>query len=142
MPSFGEKSRQNLEQLHPHLQSLLRASIKEYDFTILDAQRGFAEQELAYRQGKSKAHFGSSAHNYHPAIACDVAPWPIDFDDLSRFKVMAAIILANAKRLSIPIRWGGDWNMDGSTADGWDFPHFELHPWRKWAETSTLIGGK
>jgi hypothetical protein len=34
----------------------------------------------------------------------------------------------------LALRWGGDYNMDGDTKDGWDMPHFELHPWRRWTK--------
>lgn len=142
MPSFGSKSLANLSQLHPLLQQICIEAIKEIDFTILDAQRGRAEQELAFRQKRSKARFGQSAHNYVPAVSMDVAPYPIDFDDLDRFKELAKVIMRIARELGIKLRWGGDWNMDGSTSDGWDFPHFELHPWREWAKKSKLYEGK
>lgn len=140
MPHFGKESLRNLKQLHPDLQMVLREAIKEFDFKIMDAQRGRAEQEYAFKKGNTKAHFGQSAHNYIPAIACDIYPYPIDFDDIGRFKDMARVVLRIAKAHKVPLRWGGDWNMDGNTADGWDFPHFELHPWRTWAKKSKLIG--
>lgn len=145
MPSFGTRSRQNLAQLHPSLQIILSEAIKEFDFTILDAQRGRAEQELAFAKGFSKVHFGNSAHNYTPAVACDIVPWfggsnPIRWNDLQSFKVLQlAVILPIAKQRGIPIRQGIDWNGDGNIADGWDAPHIELHPWRTWAKKSRLI---
>lgn len=146
MPSFSNRSRQNLGQLHPLLQKLLNEAIKETDFTILDAQRGRAEQEKAFREGHSKVHFGQSAHNYAPAIACDIVPYPFElhgknvWDDGPRWKFLQlAVILPIAKRLQISIRQGIDWNGDGNIADGWDSPHIELHPWRTWAKKSKLI---
>lgn len=123
MPKFGTRSLINLAQLHPLLQRVLNEAIKEFDFTILDAQRGRAEQERAFAQGHSKVHFGNSAHNYAPAIATDIVPWhggsnPIRWNDAASFKVLQlAVILPIAKRLAIPIRQGIDWNGDGNIND-------------------------
>lgn len=148
MPVFGSTSKARLAGAHPLLQKLMNTAIARatpaQDFTIMDAQRGRAEQELAFRRGNSKAHFGQSAHNWNPAVALDVAPYPIDFNDKQRFIDLAQkLILPVAKELKIPIRWGGDWNMDGSIADGWDFPHYELHPWREWvAKTPCKLYGE
>lgn len=139
MPKFSAKSKKLLAQLHPALRAICEEAIKETDFTIMDSTRGRAAQELAFKRGNSKARFGESAHNYVPAIAVDLAPYPVDFDNLQRFKDLAKIILRIAKAKGVPLRWGGDWNMDGSTSDGWDFPHFELHPWRTYAKQSQLV---
>jgi peptidoglycan L-alanyl-D-glutamate endopeptidase CwlK len=139
MPKFSAKSKALVAKLHPSLQAIVNEAIKEYDFTVMDSTRGRAAQELAYKRGNSKARFGQSAHNYQPAIAVDLAPYPVDFDNVQRFKDLAKIVLRIAKEKGIPLRWGGDWNMDGSTSDGWDFPHFELHPWKTYAAKSTLV---
>lgn len=142
MPTFSAKSLALLDKLHPKLKAVLVEAIKETDFTIMDSMRGRAAQEAAFAKGNSKAHFGDSAHNYDPAVAVDIAPYPVDFKNIQRFKDLAAIVLRIAKAQGVTLRWGGDWNMDGSTADGWDFPHFELHPWREWAKRdSKLIAG-
>lgn len=145
MPVFGTASKQRLAGAHPLLQRLMNAAIAKatpaQDFTILDAQRGRAAQEYAFRQGRSKARFGQSAHNWSPAVALDIVPYPIDFDNKQRFIDLAQkLILPLAKEMNIPIRWGGDWNMDGNISDGWDFPHYELHPWREFAKSSKLFG--
>lgn len=142
MPSFSKRSLRALEELHPLLQKLLNEAIKEYDFVVLDAQRGRAEQEKARKGGFSKVGFGNSAHNYAPAIATDICPYPIDWEDTKRFITLQFdVIKPLAKKLSIPIRQGLDWNMNGKITDEnfLDFPHIELHPWREWAKKSKLI---
>lgn len=140
MPQFGSKSLANFAQLHPKLQAIAREAIKEFDFTILDAQRGRAEQELAFKQKRSRAHFGQSAHNYIPAIAMDLAPWPIDFNKKKPFILLSHVIFRIAGEQGTKLRWLGDPNMDGSPADGWDFPHYELHPLKEWMKRVKLIG--
>ncbi len=144
MPVFGSRSLKARKELHPILQKIVDEAIKETDFTILDAQRGRAEQERARKGGFSKVGFGESAHNYRPAVAMDLAPYPIDYDNLTRFRALAKIILRIAKAQGAPIRWGADWDMDGKTSDErfLDWGHFELNPWRTWAKKSKLIGSK
>ena len=143
MPSFSSSSRSRLAKAHPLLQDIMNEAIKQYDFTILDSQRGRADQEKAFREGKSKAHFGQSAHNWSPSVALDVAPFPIDWNDTKRFHDLAAIILNIAREKNIPLRWGGDWDMNGkpNTSGLIDLPHFELHPWREWAKKCKPYGG-
>ena len=143
MPSFSASSRSRLAKAHPLLQDIMNEAIKQYDFTILDSQRGRADQEKAFREGKSKAHFGQSAHNWSPSVALDVAPFPIDWNETKRFHDLAAIILNIAREKNIPLRWGGDWDMNGkpNTSGLIDLPHFELHPWREWAKKCKPYGG-
>ncbi len=53
------------------------------------------------------------------SAAVDVAPWPIVWDDVVRFQVVAAFILAAAMRLGVGLEWGGLWRQK-------DYGHFEL----------------
>lgn len=143
MPKFSSRSKAALAELHPLLQKLLNEAIKQFDFVVLDAQRGEAEQMLAYRTGKSKVKFGNSPHNYKPAVACDIVPYPIKWNATKPFITMQMkIIKPLAAKLKIPIRQGLDWNRNGILTDEnfVDMPHIELHPWREWAKKSKLIG--
>lgn len=142
MPKFSARSLKARAELHPLLQQVVDAAIQEIDFVILDAQRGRAEQEKAFKGGFSKARFGQSAHNFAPAIALDIVPFPIDFNNVVGFRQIAKTLIKVAKALEIPLRWGGDWDMDGDWKDErfLDWGHFELHPWRDWAKESQLIG--
>ena len=139
MPAFGSSSLKALSEAHPLLRRLMSTAMgratPSQDFMILDAQRGRAAQERAFAQGFSKVHYGDSAHNWSPSVALDVAPYPVDWNDKKRFVDLAQkLILPIAKELNIPIRWLGDPNGDGNIADGWDFPHYELTPWRTFAK--------
>jgi peptidoglycan LD-endopeptidase CwlK len=135
MPTFSDRSKKARKELHPTLQKLVDLAIKEVDFVILDAQRGRAEQEKARKGGFSKAGFGQSAHNYIPAVALDVCPYPIDFDDAAKFRKIAKVFMRIAEEHDLPIRWGGDWDMDGDWKNErfLDWGHFELNPWRAYA---------
>lgn len=140
---FGAASKKEYKQLHPLLQKLCDEVIKTYDIKILDSSRNKDQQEYAFRKGTSKVHFGDSAHNWTPAVAMDVIPMDMkNWDDIPAFIRMGKHIVATAKRLGIPIRWLGDPNRDGNTKDGWDYPHFELTPWRTFAAKSKPYKGK
>ncbi len=54
--------------------------------------------------------------------AVDLAPWPIDWNDLKRFRRLAVLVKRAAVLEGVTIVWGGDWT---STED---YPHFELVP--------------
>lgn len=141
MPSFGKASLASRSQLHPKLQEIVDEAIKIVDFKILDATRGRAAQELAFKKGNTKAHFGQSAHNYVPAIAMDLFPAPYDWDNTAAFLALWKVIMPIAKAKGIPLRWGGDWDMNGqvNTSGLVDLPHYELNPWRDWAKNSHLV---
>lgn len=135
---FDAGSAGRLAAAHPLLQKLMNAARAKVVFSVLDSQRGRAAQELAFKRGNSKVHFGQSAHNWSPSVAVDIVPAAtpnaVDWNDLAAFKNLGKIIVPLAKEMDIPIRWLGDPNMDGSPVDGWDYPHFELHPWRDFAK--------
>jgi hypothetical protein len=144
---FSTSSLAALSKCHPHLQAIAQAAIRKVDFKVLDSTRGRDAQERAFNGGFAKVHFGNSAHNYVPAIAFDLFPAPYDWNDKRAFINLSKLILALPDELGLQgldgqtliLRWGGDWNMDGNIKDGWDMPHFELHPWRKWSKKSKLF---
>lgn len=143
MNTFTTAAAGRLKQAHPMLQEVMNEAIKKYNFTILDSQRGRAAQEKAFHEKKSKAHFGESAHNWSPSVALDVAPLPIDWNNTAKFEELADIVMRIAKEKKIPLRWGGDWDMDGKRNRSGliDLPHFELHPWRDFAAHSKPFAG-
>lgn len=132
MPQFGARSLGHLKQLHPLLQKVMNEAIKHYDFSIIESYRGKEAQEKAFREKKSKARFGQSAHNFKPSVAVDCVPYPLDWNDTAEFEKMGAVIMKAAKTVGVKIRWGGDWDFNPATNDGWDKPHFELHPWKSY----------
>lgn len=127
-PRFSQRSIRQLETVDPRLARVLNVAVAKRDFTVIIGHRGREAQEEAYRNGKSKARFGQSLHNTLPSRAVDIAPTPIDWDDTQAFRELAAVILETAREQGVEIRWGGDWDRDGDTADNRfnDLPHFEL----------------
>lgn len=128
MPKLSKLSEQRLATCDPRLQKLLRAAIESVDFTVLCGYRNADEQEDAYRSGRSKVQYPNSKHNTMPSSAVDVAPYPIDWRDTARFARLAGYIERVAHEQGIRIRWGGDFDEDGATADEKfiDMPHLEL----------------
>ena len=137
MASFDKGSTDRLSRAHPLLQKLMNEAIKQTPFMVMDSQRGQAAQELAFRQGNTKVHFGKSAHNWSPSVALDVAPLPVNWKNTKPFITLGQkVIMPLAKQMNIPIRWGADWDMDSDLSDETfvDMPHYELNPWREWAK--------
>jgi peptidoglycan L-alanyl-D-glutamate endopeptidase CwlK len=128
-----------LRSAHKDLARLARAvAAKGVAFRVICAYRNKHDQERAFQLGMSKVRFGQSAHNYRPSLAIDVVPgWSgsVKWSDLKAFDTVGRAFVATAKELNIPIRWGADWDRDGSITDERfvDRPHIELHPWRSYA---------
>lgn len=120
MPSFSKASKAKLYTCHADLIRLFEAVIKKTDCTIVCGYRGKDEQDKAFAEGKSKLKFPSSRHNRKPSEAVDAVPYPIDWNDLERFKALAKIVKETAKELGIAIEWGGDWKSFK------DMPHYQL----------------
>ena len=84
--------------------------------------------DKAFDEGRSKVKYPNGRHNAKPSKAGDVCPYPVDWDDLARFRYFAGFVLGVASQMGINIRWGGDWDSDTFTKDNKfnDLPHFEL----------------
>ena len=118
--SFSKKSLLNLKLCHKDLKHLFLEVIKYYDCTILEGYRNKEKQNKAFNEGKSKLKFPNSKHNQKPSLAIDVVPYPIDWNNIDRFKEFVSFVKIIAKALNINISCGGDWkNLK-------DYPHFEL----------------
>jgi len=128
MPNFSGTSKQRLGTCQPDLQRLFKAVIKHYDCTILCGFRNQEDQQKAFTEKHSTVQFPNSKHNSFPSIAVDVAPYPIDWDDMERFRHFAGFVEGMATAMGIKIRSGGDWDRDHQFDDQRfiDMPHFEL----------------
>lgn len=128
MAKFSLVSLKRLATCDARLQMIANAAIAQTDFTVLCGHRGEEEQNDAFERGTSKLKFPNSKHNKFPSQAMDLAPFPIDWDDIERFKSLAKIVMAEAARMGVTLRWGADWDRDGDWRDEKfrDWPHFEL----------------
>lgn len=127
MPSFGKKSIKNLVTCHPRLQELAHEVIKHFDCSVLCGYRNAAEQHTAYVLRNSTKQWPNSEHNKLPSIAIDIVPYPIDWDDIARFRYFSGFVMGIATQMGIKLRSGGDWDMDTEVDDQTliDLPHFE-----------------
>lgn len=128
MAEFSPTSKTRLAECHPLLQQLFNAVIENYDCTVICGHRGAAEQEEAFRSGRSKLQYPESKHNLIPSTAVDVVPFPIDWHDRTRFYHFVGFVRGVAASLGIKIRSGADWDgdMDLKDQNFFDLPHFEL----------------
>ena len=134
MPSFSQRSLQRLWTCHLRLIDLFLEVVQHHDCTVLQGWRSQEEQEEAVRTGHSRLHWPESLHNHTApdgrpqALAVDVAPYPVDWNNLERFRAFGGFVLGLAAARGIPIRWGGDWDGDWQFNDQTlvDLPHFEL----------------
>tara|TARA_R110000737_G_scaffold72437_2_gene100982 strand:- start:316 stop:666 length:351 start_codon:yes stop_codon:yes gene_type:complete len=110
---------QSLSGVHPDLVDVVKLAITitEVDFTVIEGIRNINRQRQLYKAGKSTTM--NSRHITGHAI--DMVPWPVDWEDLERFNVMAEAMKTAAEVQEIPIVWGGDWKSF------YDAPHFELN---------------
>lgn len=120
MPQFSQKSLELLATCDEQLQQICHEVIKVYDFTVICGHRNKEDQDAAVAAGNSHTPWPTSNHNSTPSQAVDIAPYPIDWNDLDRFKDLAAHMQVAANKFRIKIRWGGSFTKLK------DYPHFEL----------------
>jgi len=126
---FGKRSLENLKGVHPDLVKVANTAISlgVMDFSITTGVRTVKEQERLYAQGRTQpgpivTWTLNSRHlikddGYGHAI--DVAPYPINWEDVEAFHQLGGLIKAAAAFEKIDIDWGYDlW--------GKDLPHFQL----------------
>lgn len=120
---FGKKSTERLKECDLRLQTLCEKMLSrsDFDMTVTCGHRTKEEQEKAFNEGKSKAHFGQSKHNSYPSKAVDIVPYPINWDTKDiRWWKMVALAYDTARHLGIKIRCGAFFTGLA------DFPHIEL----------------
>ena len=128
MAKFGTASAARLATCDPRLQALFQKVVEGFDCTIIEGHRGEAAQHLAFVTGKSQLDWPNGNHNAKPSRAVDVAPFPVDWTDTSRFIYFAGYVKGIAATMNLKVRWGGDWDNDTQVKDNKfdDLVHFEI----------------
>ena len=128
MPQFGNASRRRLQTCDARLRRVFEEVVKHCDCTVLCGHRGQEEQDKAYEEGRSKVRWPNGKHNSNPSRAIDVAPYPIDWENLDRFYYFSGYVMNEARHQGVKLRWGGDWDSDTEVSDNSfnDLVHFEL----------------
>lgn len=127
MFSFSKKSLEKLNnpKVHPKIRELFLEAIKNspIDFTVIETVRTLEQQKLNVAKGVSKTLKSRHIPDTNKSGLCeaiDIAPYPINWKDIERFKLLSKYIKQTANTLGIPITWGGDWKSFK------DYPHYEL----------------
>lgn len=117
---LSPRSLERLTGVHPDLQKVVKLAIEitSIDFGITEGVRDAERQKKLYDAGLSKTlnsrHLTGHAVDvvaYHDGAV--TWAWPA-------YEIVADAFKEAARRLAVPIVWGGDWR---SFKDG---PHFEL----------------
>ena len=136
MPYLSNSSRNKLDTCHTLLQRLVTEVLKggvtaeggerkAFDVSVIAGFRGENDQNAAFAAGKSKLQWPKSKHNSRPSMACDLVPFPLDWQNIQSFKNMGEAVTAAwssipaAERVGFALQWGGSWKMR-------DYPHFQL----------------
>lgn len=120
---LGNKSRQNLQGVHPHLVKVVERAIElsSVDFSVHEGLRTRSRQAKLVAAGASQTmdsrHLPSDGTGYGHAV--DLVPL-IDFDgdgnaelrwDWSLCYRVADAVRRASMELQVPIRWGGVWDQ-------------------------------
>ena len=127
---MNKRSEAVLGTAHVDLQRLMYAVSMRTGISVRTGFRSRKAQTAAVKAGKSKTPWPRSKHNKQPSHAVDILPAPFRTEYWRQRKVwddLAAVVLEEARKLDIKIRWGGDWNGNGIRDENFvDCPHFEL----------------
>ena len=134
---LGNRSLQNLSGVHPDMIAVVKRAIElsEQDFSVLEGVRNINRQRELVKSGKSTTM--NSRHLTGHAV--DLVPYPVSWEFEDFYPVIDAIKSASIE-LDIPIRWGGNWQVDdirtwegdscslqeAYTGKFHDLPHIEL----------------
>ena len=130
---LSQRSLQRLEGVDPRLVSVVKKAIQitTQDFAVLEGLRTPERQAELYAQGRTApgpvvTWTMDSPHLHGRAV--DLVPYPVDWDDLSKFDAIAKAMFTAADEVGVKLRWGADWDMDGKPREKGesDSPHFEL----------------
>jgi peptidoglycan L-alanyl-D-glutamate endopeptidase CwlK len=119
MFKLSKTGKERLETCHPDLQIIVNELLQTIDVSVLCGERNEEDQNKAFESGNSKLKYPASKHNKSPSLAVDIAPYPIDWNDIDRFNVMLDKVQEIADKHSIKIRLGRTFKFK-------DYPHVEL----------------
>lgn len=139
--TFGARSLNNLKGVHPKMVAVVTRALAICsetggpDFAVIEGVRTPARQKTLYAQGRTTPgqkvtwtltsnHFIDRKTGFGHAVDLFPGTWT----DLKAFDKMAMAMFQASKELKTPIRWGADWDQDGTFRERGesDSPHFEL----------------
>lgn len=127
---FSARSLKNLQGVHPDLLRVVYTALGYgvLDFTVTAGVRTLAEQEALYAQGRNgdprpivtwtkKSRHLPQEDGYGHAV--DLHPYPIDYDNMPRYHVLAQLMTRASEECKVRIERGIDWGKQ-------DPPHYEI----------------
>lgn len=141
MYKLSKNSERNLESCHIDLWTIITEAIEntQVDFGVSEGHRSVERQFQLFKEGKSKIDGKTrlGKHNYKPSMAVDLFPYVDGKANWSEryLTYLGGVITATANqlkkegRIKSNIRWGGNWDSDGTIITDQSFvdlPHFEL----------------
>ncbi|EEY36257.1 M15 family metallopeptidase [Vibrio mimicus] len=137
MNHLGKTSLSRLHRLHPKLAACvaLAVTISECDFSVSETVRPIERQkELFYGTPKKTWTLNSKHLIQEDGFAHAVDLVPLDESGQPAWgncHLVKEAMFRAAELVGVKLRWGGDWNQNGSSADehkrgSYDGPHFEL----------------
>lgn len=116
---ISNTSMRRLQETHPDLQKIVRELYQFMDISVLCGFRDKDDQDRAFLAGHSKLRYPQSKHNLEPALAVDIARYPINWEDIDGFNSMLDKVQEIADMHGIKIRLGRTFTFK-------DYPHVEL----------------
>lgn len=143
MYKLSKRSLTNLQGVNTNLVKVVQRAIEiaKQDFMVTEGLRSREQCCINYGKGRTAQQCtqkGVPAKYAQPNIskvtwlnnpfaskhsqgrAVDLVPYPVDWNDLTKFRLIAEAMKQAAKELNISINWGGDWQKTK------DYPHFEV----------------
>ncbi|WP_320159395.1 MULTISPECIES: M15 family metallopeptidase [unclassified Acinetobacter] len=140
---LSKLSLSRLEGVHPELVKVVQRAIQltDQDFMVVEGVRSKEQCYINYGKGRTASQCKAKgvpikyaqpnlskvtwlnnplASNHVTGQAVDLVPYPVDWNDLKKFQVVANAMQAAAKDLGVKLSWGGNWKTSK------DYPHFEL----------------
>lgn len=143
MPSFSQLSNDNLSTADISLQKVGRELIKHIDYSVVFGERTPELQFELYKKGRTEVdgewiitdkskvvtykdgYKKLSKHNYSPAQAIDIIPYPSRYSDVNKLKelgrmfMIVASMMYDRGEIEKEIEWGGNWKTFK------DYPHLQ-----------------
>lgn len=131
---LGKTSIARLKGVDETLVNIVKRAIEisEIDFSVLEGVRTLERQRELYAQGRTapgKVVTWTMKSKHIDGKAVDLVPYPLDWDDLSKFDKISKAMFQAAKEQGVKLRWGADWDGDGKYREKGetDSPHFEIN---------------
>lgn len=131
MRYWGPKSARVYSSLCPELQDITDYILSDVcDVSLTTGHRDEATQNMLY-PAFTKVRWPDGKHNTYPSEAVDLQPFPypkVEAELREQLAYVAGRAIEYARTRGITLRWGGDWNRNGTIVDNNfdDLFHFEV----------------